>query len=169
MKSMTVQELKEKLDTKQVCLVDVREPCEYLVECIEESILIPLAQLTLETLPKTDKPIVIHCVSGSRSLNACQKLLTASYNLDISTLEGGINAWKDAGFPIKKLRRFVIPIDRQVLLITGLLVFLGLILGTFYAPGFYLLSGFISLGLMFAGLTGACTLAKLLAFMPWNK
>ncbi|MCD8500103.1 MAG: DUF2892 domain-containing protein [Gammaproteobacteria bacterium] len=38
-----------------------------------------------------------------------------------------------------------------------------------FNPWFCLLSGFVGLGLMFAGITGWCGMAKLLAKMPWNQ
>ena len=46
---------------------------------------------------------------------------------------------------------------------------LGVVLGTWVAPGFYGLSAFVGAGLIFAGISGWCGMAKLLAFMPWNR
>jgi hypothetical protein len=51
----------------------------------------------------------------------------------------------------------------------GGLVLLGVVLGAIFAPGFYALSGFVGAGLLFAGLTGTCGLARLLSFAPWNR
>ena len=58
---------------------------------------------------------------------------------------------------------------RQVQIVAGGLVLLGVALGALVSPWFYGLSGFVGLGLMFAGLTGFCSMAKLLAVMPWNR
>ena len=58
---------------------------------------------------------------------------------------------------------------RQVQIVAGSLVLLGVILGTLVVPGFYVLSGLVGAGLMFAGTTGFCGMARLLAFMPWNQ
>jgi len=58
---------------------------------------------------------------------------------------------------------------RQVQLAAGGLVVAGVALGAFVAPGFYLLSAFVGAGLMTAGATGWCGMAKLLAAMPWNR
>jgi hypothetical protein len=51
----------------------------------------------------------------------------------------------------------------------GSLVLLGVVLGQVIAPGFYALSAFVGAGLTFAGITGWCGMAKLLALMPWNR
>jgi hypothetical protein len=48
-------------------------------------------------------------------------------------------------------------------------VLLGVLLGYFVHPACYLISLFIGGGLLFAGLTGWCGMAKLLALMPWNR
>lgn len=46
---------------------------------------------------------------------------------------------------------------------------LGLLLAFFISPWFALLSAFVGCGLMFAGITGWCGMAHLLAIMPWNR
>lgn len=58
---------------------------------------------------------------------------------------------------------------RQVQLIAGGLVLLGVVLGFLVHPGFFALSGFVGAGLMMAGATGWCGMAVLLRTMPWNR
>jgi len=58
---------------------------------------------------------------------------------------------------------------RQVQVTAGSLVLIGVLLGAFLNPWFLILSGFVGSGLMFAGLSGWCGMAKLLGNMPWNK
>ncbi len=89
--------------------------------------------------------------------------------MDLYSLEGGIIALKEAGFNIKQSGSNILPLDRQTQFAAGILAFSGVILGTFVNQGFYLLPGFVGLGLMFAGLTGWCGMAKLLARAPWNR
>jgi hypothetical protein len=48
-------------------------------------------------------------------------------------------------------------------------VLTGVVLGLFVSPGFFGLSAFVGAGLTFAGATGWCGMAKLLAVMPWNR
>ncbi len=169
MKTITAAELKKLLDKKEVLLIDVREPAEHRSECIEGACLIPLNGVSLEGLPLKSKRIVVHCRSGKRSAHACLKLLAEDPSLDIYSLEGGILAWQQAGFHIKKSGPAVLPLDRQTQLAVGFLVFSGSVLGASVDYLFYILPVCAGLGLMFAGFTGWCGMAKLLAKMPWNK
>ena len=58
---------------------------------------------------------------------------------------------------------------RQVQIAAGSLVVLGVGLGALLHPAFYALSGFVGAGLVFAGTTGTCGMARILAFAPWNR
>ena len=102
-------------------------------------------------------------------MEACTKLLATHPALDITSLEGGIIAWSQAGFTIKKSGSTILPLDRQTQIAAGFIAFSGTVLGEFINPAFYILPGFIGAGLMFAGLTGWCGMARLLAKMPWNR
>jgi Protein of unknown function (DUF2892) len=51
----------------------------------------------------------------------------------------------------------------------GILVLTGVVLGTWFNPGFYGLSAFVGVGLIFAGITDICVMGMLLAKAPWNK
>src|SRR5579863_1996826 len=125
-KKMTAAELKEHLNKDDVCLIDVRELSENQAECIEKATLIPLAELSVEKLPTTVKPIVIHCRFGKRSQDACEKLLKENPNLDVCFLEGGLVAWKNAGGAIKK---GPISVERQVQISIGALIIVSILLG----------------------------------------
>lgn len=169
MKNITALELKNKLDKDEVMLIDVREPAEHRSECIEGAYLIPLGEISLDRLPSTKKPIVIHCRSGKRSSSACLKLLESNPDLDVASLEGGIVAWMQANYHVKKSGDNVLPLDRQTQIAVGFIIFSGTILGTLINHAFYVLPGFMGAGLVFAGITGWCGMSKLLAKMPWNK
>ena len=169
MKTITASELKKRLDQDEVLLIDVREPAEHRSECIDGACLIPLSEISIDKLPSAKRPIVIHCRSGKRSADACAKLLAINPSLDVVSLEGGIVAWSQAGFNVKKSGSTILPLDRQTQIAAGFIAFSGTILGALINPTFYILPGFIGAGLMFAGLTGWCGMAKLLAKMPWNR
>lgn len=169
MKTITASELKKRLDKDEILLIDVREPAEHRSECIDGACLIPLGEISIDKLPSTKRPIVIHCRSGKRSADACAKLLASNPSLDVTSLEGGIVAWSQAGFNVKRSGSNILPLDRQTQITAGFIAFSGTILGALINPGFYILPGFIGAGLMFAGLTGWCGMAKLLAKMPWNR
>jgi protein-S-isoprenylcysteine O-methyltransferase Ste14 len=84
-------------------------------------------------------------------------------------VEGGIDAWRESGLPVDRDERQPIEMSRQVHIAAGSLVVLGGILGFFVSPLFYALSAFVGAGLIVAGVSGLCTLARMLAHAPWNQ
>ena len=95
MKSITVNELKVKIDNAEYFqLIDVREPYEH-EEFNIGGRLIPLNEIT-QQLDKiaTDKPVVIYCRKGIRSLLAIQRLQQKLPFTNLYNLVGGTEAWK---------------------------------------------------------------------------
>jgi hypothetical protein len=88
---------------------------------------------------------------------------------DLADLMGGLPAWQQAGFYVRKLKGAPLPQMRQVQIAAGSLVLLGVIRSQTLAPGWIWLSGFVGAGLTFAGISGFCGMARLLAAMPWNQ
>lgn len=172
-KKIEATALSKLLQDGEALLIDVREPAEYRAESIENSVNIPLSNISpseLESFNYKDKKIVIHCLSGKRSMSACSKLSKLKIDCDIWDLEGGINAWKDAKLnTILGKSAFFLPLDRQTQLTIGLLMLVGTSLGYFVSIEWLIFPALVSLGLISAGLTGWCGMAKLLAKMPWNK
>ena len=76
---------------------------------------------------------------------------------------------EQAGLPVQADARAPLPLMRQVQLIAGGLVVLGAVLGATLSPWWHLLSGFVGGGLMVAGATGFCGMARLLLIAPWNR
>lgn len=169
-RTVGAETLKSWLDKGEAVLVDVREPAEYAAENIPGATLIPIGGMTKQALPDiSGKKLVIHCRSGKRGGMACEKLLAEDPNLDVYNLEGGISAWSAAGNAVKTSGTFFLPLDRQVQLTIGMGVLLGSVLGYAVNPAFFIIPAFFGLGLTFAGLSGTCGLALLLAKMPWNQ
>lgn len=161
--------LKDLLDRQKVVLVDVREPGEHKQEKIPGSIRVSLSQFDPNQIPDTtDKKLVLHCQTSNRSAQAARQLFAAGYS-EVTHLQGGLNAWKAAGYETKIDRNAPISIMRQVQIVAGSLVLAGVLLGTFIAPGWYILSGFVGAGLMFAGITNTCAMGILLAKLPYNQ
>lgn len=95
MKQVDAETVKNWIANDEVVLIDVREEDEYEKENIPQAILIPLARISLRTLPdSTGKKLVIHCHSGRRSAVACEKLIHQGWDEEIYNLEGGILGWK---------------------------------------------------------------------------
>lgn len=162
--------LRKWMDTGEAMVVDVREPAEHQAQSIPDATLLPLATLSKAALPAlTGKKLVVHCRRGGRGGTACEKLLAEDPNLEIYNLEGGIEAWAQAGLRTNVSGKFFLPLDRQVQLAIGLCLLIGSVLGYYTTPAFFWLTGFFGLGLTFAGLTGYCGLAMLIAKMPWNQ
>jgi len=92
----TVEQLKARLDAGLPTFVlDVREPHEYQICRIPNSILIPLGQLgtRLTELPNDGREIVVHCKMGGRSAKAVK--LLKDQGVDAKNLTGGVLAWID--------------------------------------------------------------------------
>ncbi|USR93223.1 rhodanese-like domain-containing protein [Phormidium yuhuli AB48] len=155
------------LEAGEIRLIDVREPSEHAGENIAGSQLIPLSNFNPEDIP-SDRPFVLHCQTGTRSAQAAQKLFAAGVER-VSHLDGGLNAWKQAGYPTVVNKNAPISIMRQVQIVAGSLVLIGTLLGAFVAPGFLFLSGFVGAGLLFAGISNTCMMARLLAKLPYNQ
>ena len=94
MKSITVQELKQLMDSKEEFqLIDVRETYENEI-CSLNGLLIPMNEIPgrVEELVK-EKKVIVHCRSGKRSANVID-FLEQNYQLtNLYNLEGGILAW----------------------------------------------------------------------------
>ncbi|MFY9287857.1 MAG: rhodanese-like domain-containing protein [Alphaproteobacteria bacterium] len=170
-RSVDANTLKQWLDKGQAVLVDVREPAEYGAESIPGATHIPLARVSKKVLPElAGRKLVIHCRSGKRGGTACDKLFAETPDLEIYNLEGGIVAWTQAGYEVKKSGRFFLPLDRQVQLAIGSSLLLFSFLGYYFDSTFFFwLTGFLGAGLAFAGLSGICGLALLMAKAPWNQ
>ncbi|MDB5115357.1 MAG: rhodanese-like protein [Mucilaginibacter sp.] len=95
MQEITVQELKEKLDSgEDFQLIDVREDFEYETSNIG-GLLIPLSGILIEAdKVSKDKPVVIMCRSGKRSAAAIMQLEQKGYT-NLSNLKGGMLAWAE--------------------------------------------------------------------------
>ena len=148
-------------------LVDIREPDEFVRERIPDARNRPLSGLS--TVPAGGaKAVIFHCRSGNRTQVNAQRLAAAT-DCQAYILEGGLDAWKKAGLPVAVDARQPLEIMRQVQIAAGSLVLLGVVLGTSVAPGFHGISAFVGAGLMFAGISGWCGMARILALMPWNR
>jgi rhodanese-related sulfurtransferase len=161
--------LKRWLDEGRAELIDVREPMEHARERIAGARLAPLSVFDGADLAPGDRRVaVFHCRSGNRTAQAADRLLATGFD-EVYHLDGGIEAWKGAGLPVQVNRSAPIDLMRQVQIAAGSLVLLGVALGLLVTPWFLALSAFVGAGLVFAGVTGFCGMARLLARMPWNR
>jgi rhodanese-related sulfurtransferase len=161
--------LKQLIEQNAVQLIDVREPSEFAGEHISGATLMPLSKFDPNQVPRQRSPqVILYCQSSNRSGQAAKKLVAAGFE-NVIHLEGGLNAWKQAGYATKVNKNAPISIMRQVQIVAGSLVLTGTLLGAFVSPKYLFLSGFVGSGLIFAGTTNTCMMARLLAKLPYNQ
>jgi phage shock protein E len=99
---LSVGEGREMMSRDNVAVIDVREPQEYNAGHMPEARLIPVASVFARRgeLP-VDKDIVFVCGVGQRSALACEMAAAAGLTR-LFNLEGGTEAWINAGYPVVK-------------------------------------------------------------------
>ncbi len=152
-----------------VPLIDVRTPVEFAEVHVPQANNIPLDELEPGSLslPK-DQPVYLLCRGGQRATKAAEKFAREGFAQPV-VVAGGTQAWIAANLPLERSAVRVISLERQVRIVAGSLVLIGMILGWFVHRGFFGLSAFVGAGLVFAGVTDFCGMGLLLAKLPWNK
>lgn len=93
------------LNREDASVLDIREAREMDGRKIVGAIHIPFSQLKDRLgelkVPK-DKPLVVYCARGQRSLMAGSTLKSAGFT-DLYNLNGGFKAWAEAGLPVDKV------------------------------------------------------------------
>jgi len=169
MKTITPVAL-DHLLTKEPALtiLDVRTPMEFAEVHVPQAHNVPLDQFDPADFRTSPQPIYLLCKGGGRATKAAEKCSKAGIDNTV-VIEGGTQAWIEAGLPVERSAVKVISLERQVRIAAGSLVLTGLILAWLVHPYFIILSAFVGTGLIFAGVTDWCGMGLLLAKMPWNK
>lgn len=175
LQTINAQDALSLIKNGEAVLIDVREPDEFKAEHIAYALSVPLSSLDEDfkflDIPK-DKTILFQCFKGTRGQTACERIEESDQCPNkIMNIEGGIEAWKENNFPIisnVSKASVGIPIMRQVQIIAGGLVAILVLLGFAGITLAFIIAGLVGTALFFAGLTGWCGLAMLLAKMPWN-
>ena len=161
----------EERQRQAALFLDVRSPAEFEEAHIDGAVLRPLHGLDPAEAAKLAAgkgACVVVCQSGGRARQAAAKL-TGSNVAGLCVLDGGMQAWMDAGLPVIRGERKVLPLMRQVQITVGLISATGAALALAVHPAFAIIPLVTGCGLLFAGLTGFCGMALLLARMPWNQ
>jgi rhodanese-related sulfurtransferase len=152
-------------------LLDVRTPGEFASAHVPGAKLIPLDDLDPAAVQRqrgaVENPVYVLCQSGGRARKAIEKLEGAGVHGCV-LVEGGTQSWMDAGLPVIRGRSSTLPLMRQVQITVGFISAVGAVLALALDPLFAIIPLVIGCGLLFAGITGTCGLALLLAKMPWN-
>ncbi len=104
--NLTVEQVATELEQGDVLLVDLREPGELAQHgTIPGAVHAPRGMLEFYADPTSsyhrpefdpDRRVVLHCASGGRSALAADTLKQMGYD-NVAHLDGGFNAWKEAG------------------------------------------------------------------------
>ena len=166
-RNISPAEAKRLMDEENVLLVDIREPEEFAREHIAGARLEPLSVLPLLAPdPDRERPAAFYCHSGRRAKDNATGLEGRAFAATY-IVEGGLEGWEKAGLPVVR-HSAPMPMSRQIQMVAGSLVFTFSLL-SFFMPRFTWLTLLIGAGLIFAGYSGICFMAKLLARMPWNR
>lgn len=95
----TPEDVAGALARREIVLIDVRTPAEYMMEHVRGALLAPMAGFDAAAMPdEGSKRIVFHCGSGIRSRKMAEAWLEAGHDR-AAHLEGGFGAWKAAKLP----------------------------------------------------------------------
>ncbi len=167
---ITPELLEQWLEQGDTVLVDVREDFEHAAERIQGAQHAALSKFDPDVIRRQhgDRRVVFHCRTGQRSAEAAHRYRNG--DTQVYHLAGGIERWKASGrTTVRSVSAPRVDVMRQVQITAGSLVLIGVLLGVLVSPWCLLLSAFVGTGLVFAGASGWCGMAKLLARMPWNR
>lgn len=153
-------------------MLDVRTPPEHAAGHVPGVKLVPLDELKADTFlqnrAKPGQPLYILCQTGGRARRAIELFQRAGFDRCV-LVEGGTSAWAEAGLPLNRGASGVIPLMRQVQIVVGSISAIGALLALTVNVHFAIIPMITGCGLLFAGCTGFCGLALLLAKLPWNR
>ena len=98
-----VNSFAEELTAPNVIIIDVREVYEYEEEHIEDSLLLPVGEISGKMIADLnigkDDRILLYCRSGRRSAQA-YKIFDALGYSNVKSLNGGLVHWKEEGMSV---------------------------------------------------------------------
>lgn len=155
---------------EDLTVLDVRSAAEFETLHIRGSYNVPLPLLsehTDELAARLGSRVVLVCQSGVRSEQARQRLAGAGIGTAY-VLTGGVPGFAAVGGDVVR-GQVRWDLERQVRLVAGSAVVIGLAGGRFVSPRLRLLAGAIGTGLTFSAATNTCAMGKALSVLPWNK
>ena len=118
-------------------------------------------------LSQSKQSYLVLCHSGTRAAMAADMLMQSGIHT-AKVIEGGIARWQKEKLAVIK-GQGGISLERQVRIIAGSLVLLGIIMSWLLHWAFIFIPAFVSCGLIYAGLTDNCLMGMLLMKLPYNK
>jgi len=103
--SVGIAEAVRLMNREKAVLIDVSEPAEYAAAHAGGARNVPFGQLAganNKALPSNKAlPLVLVCPTGARASRAVALLKKAGYD-NVSSLAGGLGAWREANLPVEK-------------------------------------------------------------------
>lgn len=165
LRECSVEELRAQQEGGTLHLLDVREYPEFVEGHVAGARCVPLSALRRDPAAaglKPEEEVYVLCRTGKRAREAAELLVKSGQGAPI-VVRGGVEAWRQAGHPLRR-ERGPISLERQVRIAAGALVLMGLLV-----PGLGFLPYIVGAGLIVAGVTNTCAMGLLLARLPWNR
>lgn len=104
LKQLSEADFKEKMKkSKDIAIIDVRNPYEYQTNHIKGAINLPLNKIKRKKVEiPTDKDIILYCQTGIRSKQAAKVLRRRHKDLPLAHIKGGLYSLKTKATPREK-------------------------------------------------------------------
>lgn len=160
-------------DSPSPLVLDVRTGAEFEAIHIAGSYNVPLDRIgdhaseIADLVADRQAPLVLVCRSGARAQQASATLADAGTQ-DLHLLDGGIDAWQNAGGATASTGNQTWALDRQVRLVAGSISLAG-IAASVFVPRAKWLAGAVASGLTFSAVSDTCAMGNVLARLPYNQ
>ncbi|WP_099355749.1 rhodanese-like domain-containing protein [Fredinandcohnia onubensis] len=104
LKHLSEADFKEKMKkSKDIAIIDVRNPYEYQTNHIKGAINLPLNKIKRKKVEiPTDKDIILYCQTGIRSKQAAKVLRRRHKDLPLAHIKGGLYSLKTKATPSER-------------------------------------------------------------------
>lgn len=168
--SVGVSQAQGLIKDSNTLVLDVRSPGEFETAHIDGAVNIPVDRLDphlREIVHNAGGTLVLVCQSGGRAEQAAGKLAKHGKE-DLVLLDGGMNAWHQAGAPVRRGEMQRWALERQVRLVAGSIVFASIAASAWIPRGKWVGAG-VGGGLVFAAISNSCVMGSLLSKLPYNQ
>jgi rhodanese-related sulfurtransferase len=100
--ALTTLQATQLMNSKHAQVVDVRDAADFARGSLPNAKHMPLSELGSRAAKelKKDRPVILLCNSGNIAGRAAAQLRAAGL-AEVYVLAGGVNAWREAGLPLK--------------------------------------------------------------------
>lgn len=158
-----------KLKSGDVTLIDIREPDEFAREHIAGARSVPLSTMEGGHFAVAPQGTVVFVASPACAPTPTARGSPRSEDGEAFMLDGGLGSLEECRAAGDDGCEGAAELNRQVQITIGLLMLTGVALTLFVDRLFLALPAFLGAGLLFAGVSGWCGMAHLIALAPWNR